>query len=487
MIIEVKYDSKLMSNSVAKNTAFITSAYVGQKIISFVYFTLIARHLGAENTGKYFFAMSFTTIFVVFVDLGLTNVLVREAARIKENVQKYFSSILFVKIILGIFSYLAAFATINLLGYDVEIKNLVYFSAVTMLFDSLHLSIYGVLRALGNLKYEALGIVGSQTITLFLGTFFLYTNKPLIYLIVAFVVPSFLNVCYAGITLYKKYQIKFRPHFDKEVFKYLGKIAIPFALAAIFARVYSYIDSIILSKMVGDTAVGWYSIPYKITYAFQFIPLALTAALYPRFSEFFIFDKQKLAYYFERGMKYLMIIVFPIAIGIGVLSKEIILSIYSSEFLPSILPLKILMISLVFSFLSFPIGSLLNACNRQTAQTILVLVVLIFNITLNLILIPQYGVVGAALAALAGNIVLTGVGFVLVQKVSKIPNKLLFKDFIYLLFCATIMGIVVRLSADRWHYLWAIILGMITYPALLFLTRMITRKQILEAIYLVKR
>ena len=76
--------------SITRNTAFMTMASVGQKIISLVYFTLIARHIGAEDTGKYFFALAFTTVFVVFVDLGLTNVLVREAAKAREKIQAYF-------------------------------------------------------------------------------------------------------------------------------------------------------------------------------------------------------------------------------------------------------------------------------------------------------------------------------------------------------------------------------------------------------------
>jgi len=476
-----------MPNSVAKNTAFITFAYVGQKVISFVYFTLIARQIGAESTGKYFFAMSFTTIFVVFVDLGFTNVLVRETARIKEKTQEYFSTILSVKIILALLGYLGAFVTINLMGYAVDIKSLVYLSALTMLFDSLHLSIYGVMRALGNLKYEAWGIVGSQFITLLLGSYFLYTGKPLIFLMVAFVIPSFLNVLYASIMLYRHYQIKLIPKFNKEIFKYLGRIALPFALAAIFARVYSYIDSIILSKMLGATAVGWYSIPYKITFAFQFIPMALVAALYPRFSEFFINDKEKLVYYFERGMKYLMIIVLPIAIGLTVLSKEIVLSIYTTEFLASIMPLKILMLSLIFSFLSFPIGAFLNACNRQSTQTAIVFGVLVLNVILNLLLIPVYGVVGAAIAAATGNIILTVVGYGFISKIAKLPHKLLLKDFFSLLFSALIMGIVVWAVSLKVHYLVAIVVGGVVYSAMLFLTRSITKEQVGEALSLIKR
>ena len=132
--------------STAKNTLFMTMASVFQKVIAFAYFTLIARKIGATGTGTYFFALSFTTVFVVFVDLGLTNVFIRESAKAKEKLGEYLSTILSIKIGLGLLSYLAAIIVINLMGYDIETRHLVYLSAVTMLLDSLHLTLYGLAR-----------------------------------------------------------------------------------------------------------------------------------------------------------------------------------------------------------------------------------------------------------------------------------------------------------------------------------------------------
>src|SRR3989338_616086 len=183
--------------SIARNTAFMTIASIGQKIISFGYFTIIARNIGVEGTGKYFFALSFTTVFAVFVDLGFTSVMVREAARIKEKTHEYLSTVISIKILFGIITYIGAIIAINLMGYPIETRHLVYLSAVTMLFDSLHLSVYGILRALGHLRYEAIGVVGSQLTTLVLGSIFLFLKLPLIFLIPAFTIPSFLNASFA--------------------------------------------------------------------------------------------------------------------------------------------------------------------------------------------------------------------------------------------------------------------------------------------------
>jgi len=484
-----------MSASVAKNTMYMTMASVGQKVISFIYFTLIARTIGAEGTGKYFLALSLSTVFVIFVDLGLTNVLVREAAKMKENIQEYLSTVLSIKVILGGLTYVALVFTVGWMGYDEEIKHLVYLSGITMLFDSLHLSLYGVLRAKGVLQYEAAGIVGSQLLTLVLGSAFLFAGLPIIYLILAFTIPSVLNALYAAGVLVFKYRISVLPLFHRTTFQHLFRIVIPFAIAAVFARLYSYADTILLSKLMDETAVGWYSIPYKITYAFQFIPLALIAAVYPRFSEFFgRGEKGELARIFQQSVKYLLLVAFPIAAGIFVLAEDIIFFLYTEEYRASILPLKILIMSLLFSYVSFPIGAFLNACNRQITQTVIVGVVLVTNVALNLLLIPKIGVAGAATAAFAGNLLLTIAGYAIVPDIARISHRFMIKTVLQLGFAAFLMGTAVfgvralhLFPGAAMNLFAAIATGVLAYPVALFLTRSFTKNELKEAWQLVRR
>ncbi|MBU1160908.1 oligosaccharide flippase family protein, partial [Patescibacteria group bacterium] len=59
-----------MSN-ITKNTSYLAIALILQKIISFSYFTILVRNLEPESLGKYFFAISFTTIFAIFIDIGM--------------------------------------------------------------------------------------------------------------------------------------------------------------------------------------------------------------------------------------------------------------------------------------------------------------------------------------------------------------------------------------------------------------------------------
>ena len=456
----------------------MTTASIIQKIIAFVYFTIVARHIGVEDTGIYFFVLSFTTIFVIFVDLGFSNVLIREAARAQEKMQHYIATVLSIKLLFAVFTYIIAITTIYLLGYDIVVRQLVCVSAITMLFDSLNLTLYGVFRAYGNLVYEASASVMSQLLTLVLGSIFLWLDYPLIFLMYAFLISSILNSVFATSMLYRRYKLNIKISYDRVLFRHMLPIVIPFALAGIFGRVYSYIDSVLLSKLAGNIAVGLYSVPHKIANAFQFIPLAVVAAFYPRFSEYFIHDRKKLDYAFHQGIKYLALVALPVSVGIYIIADPLVHAFFSTEYVGSILALKIFMIGLFFGFVNLFFGALFNACNRQVFQTILIAIVMVLNIILNIVLIPRYGVYGAAFASIGGAICMTLLGFFIVPRIVHLNARFLWTHAFKILLSVLIMGLAVCYTMRVAHFVVAIVVGAVVYSLMLLLSGAVKKEQI---------
>lgn len=472
--------------SVAKNTAYMTFASVGQKILSFLYFTFIARMVGAEDTGKYFLALSFTTIFAVITDFGLSPSLNREVARKPEEATRHLSSVLGVKMVFMMVTYIVMMVVAALLDYSSEMRLLIALSGITMIFDSLHLSFYSVLRGMHKLKYEALAIVLSQLSTLIIGSVALLLHQPLVWLIIAFIISSFLNVCYAGYMLRYRAGVQLRIRWESTLIKSMLVVAFPFALAGIFARVYSYSDSVFLSKFADTTAVGWYSIPNKITFAFQFIPLALSAALYPRMSEAYMCDKPHLTYLFERAMKYLIIVAMPIALFLGVFSEEIILSIYTAEYAPAIIPMQILLASVIFAFIDFPVGALLNGCNRQTMQTIAMGIAMVVNVTTNILLIPSWGVIGAAVAALLGNVVLFVAGYMFVPRIALVHHRRIIGWMMGAGLLAGAIALLMCFGTGVMPWYLTLVLGSMLYCGGLLITRLVKLDEIRYLLHRVK-
>lgn len=459
-----------MSYTVSQNVSFLTIASVLQRAISFVYFIFIARLIGVGNTGSYFFAITFTTIFGILADFGINAVLTRESSRFPEKINDFVNTVFWTRIIMGAVVYLLAITAVNILGYSELIKHLVYLSGITMFFDNLHPIFYSIFRAKKNLVYESFGIIGSQFLTLVIGSLALWLKWPLYWLIIAYAIPSTLNTLYIGLMAWRSFSIKIKLIWKKEIFSLFLSQAWPFAIAGIVGRFYSYSDSIIMSKMLTVTEIGWWSVPYKIVFAFQFIPSALSASIYPAMSAYHINEKEKNSDLFQKSYRYLFTIVLPLAAGLIALSTPFIIKIYGSQYAPAVPVLQILSLSLVFGFFTFVNGALLNASNRQTVQTTLLTVSLLISIGLNFILIPRWGIIGAAWTALVCNFIMAMTGFWQAAKLIPINHKGLMGDFVKTFFPALIMGIGARMLLSYFHFVIVIILAVIIYFFLLYLT-----------------
>lgn len=449
------------------------AASVGQKVISLVYFALVARLLGPEKTGLYTSVLATTTIAVVFVDLGLTNVFIRDTARDPARLPVALGNMLTVKCVTGLLSYVGLLVAVHLAGFAHEFVILTAISGLTMLLDSLHLTLYGALRVRGELKYEAVGMVVSQFITLLIGGAALVLWRgPVRLLLIGFLVASMANVLFAWYQLGRaNVTVKWR--WPGSHFKALVITAIPFALAAIFNRIYSYLDVLMLNRLAGNAATALYSTPSKITFAFQFIPLALVAALYPRLSEYYQNNKTKCAQAFGDSFIYLTAIALPVTLGLYWLAEPLTLFLFGKEYQGAVVPLQILGLSLVWAFASFPVGALLNASNRQTRQTVLTGIVLVLNAGLNWYFIPHYGAVAAAWATLVGSIVLTAGGYCLLPRDAEIKHRAVAVALAKMMVAGLAMSAVLVWGRGQFNFIVVGLVGATVYGLLVVALRVI--------------
>lgn len=400
--------------NIAKNTSYFTLALIIQKIISFTYFTLYARYLGPQDLGKFYFALSLTAICSVFIDLGLSNVLTREVARGDREPKKFFAAILGLKVPLAILAWLAAFFLAQ--GNGETVKYLIYLASISMVLDSFTNSLYAYFRGYHNLKFEALSAVGVQTIVLISSLIMMQLEKNVLWLMIGLPAASVANFIYALILAKKRFHLNLRPVWDKMLMGQIFLIAWPFGLYAILQRFYTYFDSVLLFKLAGDWAVGIYQVPFKIVNALQFLPMAFVASLYPALSMYWRSNREQLKITFERALNYATIISLPIAVGVISLADKVVI-LFKENFSEAAWPLQIVMLALFFIFIHFPLGALLNACDRQRANTKNMIITVAASIVLNLILIPFWGPVGAAITVLATNILLCGLSLVISRQI----------------------------------------------------------------------
>ncbi|MBI2473548.1 flippase [Candidatus Uhrbacteria bacterium] len=409
-----------MTNKVARNTLYLTGASIGQKIIAFIYFLFLARIMMPEQTGQYFLAISITSIFSVIADFGITSVITREIAKDEMQARSLVSNAISLKIILTITAVAVTLIASYFLHYGSTIQFLIFLASLVLVLDAFQVFFYGILRGFQSLEFESLGVfVGMLTTALF-GGFILWFYPSLPLLVVALVLGSFVNVIVSLIHVARHMGWNVLiPSLNKKDLSWLLKAAFPFALAAIFVKIYSYVDTIFISKFLDPASLGFYAIAYKFTYAFQFLPMAFVAALYPGMSALVDKDPNALEAVLSRSMWYVAVISAPIVFGLYAIASEVV-QLAGPEYVSATVVLQVLIFVLIPIFLDFPIGSLLNASNRQSIKTTIMGVTMIINVFLNAILIPRIGIIGAAYASLFSFLFMFLVGFYFIRSV--IPN-----------------------------------------------------------------
>ncbi len=457
--------------TVAHNTAFLTGASIIQKALSFLYFIVLSRAFGASGIGAYTYALSFTTIFAIIVDGGVTPVLIREIAAHPAAAAHTLRRALQCKAILFFLALLAMLSVGFFLDAARTLWPLIAIAGVVMTFDSLNLTLYGVLRGFHTVQLESLGLLVAQTIAIIFGLCAVVFHAPIAIAIIGLGAASITNSLLSGRAVFKMLRTITQPVISKLTIKEFIREAIPFGLAGAFARGYSYLDALIIGEQVSVAAVGLYSIANKLTFAFQFVPLALSASLYPAFakelSERTHETPEKLRGLWNNAQRYVIFVGTGIVVGLVVLAKNL-LHLYGNSFGEAHIVLTILALSLVASFISYPTGALLNAAKLQHLQTTAMGVTFAINAILNLLLIPRVGIVGAACAAWIGNMCLASVGaYYAHQRVVKLPWVSFTKNLMIAV-CAGICGAFV-LYGLRVILPWMIagIGGIIMYAALL--------------------
>ncbi len=478
-----------MSTPVAKNTLYLTVASVAQKALAFFYFLLLARVMRPEATGDYFLALSITAIFSTVSDLGVTPVVIRDVAKFPERAADLIRRALWLKVPFMALATVGAIAMSWALGYDSTVRELVLIASLVMLADAASLLFYGVLRGNHALRFESLGIFVGQTCTLLFGGLVLMTRPSLHLLVLVLLAGSTFNALFSARRVVSIYGWSIlRPRFDEKAIRTLLIAAIPFALAGIFVKVYSFVDSIIISKIIGTAAVGVYAVAYKFTYAFQFLPMAFVAALYPGMSAMVgKKDTDGLSRLFDDAIWYMTILAAPIAFGLWAVAGDAI-ALAGDGYVDAAPVLATLIFVLIPIFLDFPVGSLLNAANRQATKTAVMGATMVINVICNLLLIPAFGLLGAAYSAVISFVFLFGAGFWFIPKV--IPNygiDRLLRTVVPIVFSAAAMGIATRLIRPYSGFYPVLPIAVVLYVGMLALTRSIRTQHLASASRLIRR
>ena len=248
------------------------------------------------------------------------------------------------------------------------------------------------------MEWDALLEIVEALFTTLAGITLIFTGYGLIALCLAFFISSVINFI-IGFVINNKSFSKLKLQFDPSFWKMVFVKATPFAVFALFI-LYPQVDTILLTNLKGSADVGKYNAAYYVLTAFSPVVMNFMIALVPIISRYFISAKTMLGYVYEKSVKYLLIIAFPVSVGAAALAPKLVGLLYGTGYAESVPALQILAWNCILLALSRPMFYVLGAINRQGTCAIITISALALSIILNLILIPSIGFIGSSLVTL---------------------------------------------------------------------------------------
>jgi O-antigen/teichoic acid export membrane protein len=382
-----------------KNTSWLFTEKILRILISFVVTVLLVRYLGPEQFGLLSYAISFYGLFSAISILGLESISIRELVKYPGRRDNILGSAFLLRLIGGIATIILIALTLFISGEPADISILILIISTSAIFQSFSVIDY-YFRAEVKAKYSVYVMMASVLFTSLLKILLIILEAPLIYFAIVFSVEFFATA--AGFLLvYKHNNFKIiNWKFHKETAVNLLKDSWPLILSGLVVAIYTKIDQVMIKNMLDSKELGYYAAAVRLSEAWYFIPVALTNSLFPA-----IVNAKKLSnkFYFNRIQKLYDILAWMaiiIAVPVSIFSRDIINIIFGNEFLSAAPVLTIYIWAGVAVFLGVASSQYLITENFTKLSFFRTLIGMVINVILNLVLIPKYGIIGAAYATL---------------------------------------------------------------------------------------
>jgi len=396
------FENKGIKQTIFKNTFWLGIGTFFSKLLSLVLLIYVARILGAEEYGKFTFALAFAAVFTVIHDFGIPQIIVREFSRNKIN-KKEFSSVVSLNILLSLVVSFAILFTLlfTKLSPDIE-KAVLILGAANIItnFANIFISLF---QAQGRMEARTWIEILRAVLLVILGLAIIFNfpsakNLSWAYLIAAAISLPLILIFFS----YKFFKPKIK--WESLVWKKFLIMSWPLALVGVSGIIYNYIDSIMMGFWGMITETGFYNAAFRIINAAVLPSVLVSKSAYQVLSKFSE-SKELLQKTWDHQLELMILLAFPMMAGGFVLAPRIIHAFYPDNFSPAVLALQILILSIFFIYISRPFGDLIVVSNQQRKLLLISTAGAIINIILNFILIPRYSLYGAALATVITTLI----------------------------------------------------------------------------------
>ncbi|AGS40574.1 flippase [Cycloclasticus zancles] len=386
-----------------KNTSWLMGERILRMAVGLFVGIWVARYLGPEQFGLFSYAQSFVGLFVAIAGLGLDSIVIREMVKEPCKQAALLGTAFRLKLVGAIVVLTILAIAVQLSQQDDLVRLMIFIIASSTVFQSFNvIDLFFQANVLS--KYVVYSNIISLLVSSFIKVILIVNEAPLI----AFAMV----ILFDSLILMTGFVYFFNRHstlvfsklpFQKELAINLLKDSWPLILSGLVISIYMKIDQIMIKEMLNAEAVGHYAAAVKISEAWYFIPMVIASSLFPAIVEAKKYSKE--LYYGRLQKLYDLMVWLAIAIALPMtfLSDWVVRLLYGEQYSQSGSVLMVHIWAGVFVFLGVAFSKYLTNENLTIKSFFRTFLGAIMNVALNLLLIPEYGIKGAAIATLCSQ------------------------------------------------------------------------------------
>ncbi len=389
----------MKANKFLKNTSWLFSGQILKMLMSFVVGIITTRYLGPANYGIINYVNSYIAFFTTIISLGFSGIMIYELVNHEEENGKILGTAIFFRLITGI---LSAFVMMGILSVtDGDEKAVMMVAAVEAIqlpflcLDTLNFWYQAKLRSKVAVLVQVIAHLAASLYKVFL----LITGKSVAWF--AFAISLEILLAAAGYFFSylkeKGPRLQFSPATAKRLLLSCG----PFIVANLMIVIYGQVDRIMIKQMLdSNVAVGLYSAATTICGLFGFLPITILDACRPVVVEAQKESREQFYLRFRQLAAAILWSCLLFSIGVTLLPKLVLFLLYGKEYVAAAACLQVVVWYTSFSYLGSAFHLWL-VCENQNKKVMLFSGLgAIFNVIANFLLIPGFGITGAAAATL---------------------------------------------------------------------------------------
>lgn len=386
----------------------------------------VQNTVGEEMYGFYFSLFNFTFILNILLDLGINNFNNRAISREHGLLKDYLAAIVPLKVLLSLIYAAAVLLAGKIIGYSEEQFRMLWILILNQFLASYILYLRTNISGLQYFRTDSLLSVMDRSLMILFTGLLLWGNITeqtfrIEWFVYAQTLSYFLTlITVAIIVRYRSGAFMHRINLKRSL--EILRMSYPFALLILLMSLFNRVDSVMLERLLenGKEEAGIYAQSFRIFDAASQFSLLFAMLLLPMFSRMIKLG-QNVNDLVRMALPLLMASGLTLAITGNYYRVEIIDLLYVSPTPYSSTIFGILMVGFLFVSTSYIYGTLLTANNNLKHLNILAGITVVINVSLNLMLIPRYHAVGAAISSLASQAFYAVTQLILARNLLKIP------------------------------------------------------------------